>query len=118
MTFPIEYSIAVRRAGKCTVECPVQRLIPASLALLATFLLPLLLVSTSPAQINGASATSSGSSHGSSGTAPNVTSLGHSGHVPTNSGVTFSAPHSAHGSNGSTGHRHHHSASGDAHYPY
>ncbi len=115
MTFPVEYPIAVRGALKCTVECPVQRLIPATLALLG---MSLFLVSTSLAQINGTSATSSGAGHGSSGTSPSVTSLGHSGHVPTNSGVTFSAPHSAHGSNGSNGHRHHHSASGDAYYPY
>ncbi len=120
MTFSMEYPRAVRPA----VKCPAQRSIPATLALLAMFLLPLLLVSSSPAQNNSASVASSSSGHSSGGSASSVSSVGHTGYVGTTSGVTSSAPHSTHGWSGagteshSHGHPHHPASTGTADYPY
>jgi hypothetical protein len=112
MTFPMEYHIAVRRA----VKCPAQRSIPATPALFGVLLLPLLLVCTSPAQINGVppSVTSPGfGGHAINGTPPSVTSLGRNGYAPPQSGITFSTnvPHN-------NGHHHHHTAQSDAYYGY
>lgn len=116
MTFRLEYHILVK--------CRIQRSFPVSLALLGILLLPLLLVSTSPAQSHSDSATSSGSSsgsgHSSSGSSPSFTSSGPGSHVTANSGVTFSTnnPHSTSGSGHNEGHPHHRSAGGDVYYPY
>jgi hypothetical protein len=82
MTSPLEYHIHVRHS------------IPAALALFALLALPLVFVSTSPAQINGAPA--SVTSPGFAGRAINgppasVTSVGPRGFAP-NSRVTFTAP--------------------------
>jgi hypothetical protein len=104
MTFRLEYHKAV------------QRSIPASLALPGMLLLPLLLVSSSFAQINGTppSVTSPGFGGRSiNGTPPSVTSLGRNGFAPTNSGVNF------HNQISHTGSRNHHrSITGNAYYPY
>ena len=96
----------------------VQRSIPATLALFGVLLLPLFLVSTSPAQINGVppSVTSPGfGGRAINGTPPSVTSLGRNGFAP-NWGGTFPT-NTFHGDNG---HRHHHqrAVTGDAYYPY
>src|ERR1022692_907076 len=108
MTFPVEYHNAVKHS--------VQPSIPALLALFGMLLLPLLLVSTSPAQINGVppSVTSPGfGGHAINGIPPSVTSLGRNGYAPPNSGVTFSTnvPHN-------NSHHHHHTAQGNADYGY
>jgi len=119
MTFPSEYPIDVKR--------PAQRSIPASLALLGMLFFPLLLVSTSSAQIGGAatSAASSGGGHASSGAsfgapATTLTSSGHVGHVSANSRGTFSThtPHSPSGPGGSNDRHQHRTANGDLYYPY
>jgi hypothetical protein len=96
-------------------------------------LLPLLLVSTSPAQIG--SANSSGSAHSVS-TAPPTGSIApptgsiapptsaafiHNGNVTFNSGLTHSSsfPHSPSDAHGISEHHHrHYSANGTAYYPY
>jgi hypothetical protein len=108
MTSPVEYHNAVKHS--------VQPSIPALLALFGMLLLPLLLVSTSPAQINGVppSVTSPGfGGHAINGIPPSVTSLGRNGYAPPNSGVTFSTnvPHN-------NSHHHHHTAQGNADYGY
>ncbi|MGZ4816929.1 MAG: hypothetical protein ACXVZV_16065 [Terriglobales bacterium] len=95
MSCSLEYHISVRHS------------IPASLALLGLLALPLTLVSTSQAQINGtpASVTSPGfGGRAINGTPPSVTSLGPRGLVP-NSRVTFNT---FNGSHVGDGHRHHH----------
>src|SRR6267154_1529631 len=95
----------------------VQRSIPASLALFGMLLLPLLLLSSSSAQINGtpASVTSPGfGGRAINGTPPSVTSLGRNGFAPPNSGVNF---HNQFPHNGG-GHHHHHVVNGSAYYPY
>ena len=107
----------MRLATRRVVKGPERRSIPSVLTFLGMLLLPLLLVSNSPAQFS--SATSSSSGHASSGISSSGTSVAHSSHLPTSPGVTFSAPHSTHGSNGSKEHGHHHSAGGDSYYyPY
>jgi hypothetical protein len=80
VSFPLEYYSGVKRSG--------QRSVPALLALLGMLALPLLFVSTSPAQ--SVSATSTSSAHTVSGSAPRVASSGYNAHGPTNSGVTSS----------------------------
>lgn len=80
MTSSLEYHISVRHS------------IPASLALFSLLALPVFLVSTSHAQINGApsSVTSPGfGGRAVNGTPPSVTSLGPRGFAP-NHGVTLS----------------------------
>ena len=94
MTCSLEYHSSVRHS------------IPASLALLGLLALPVTLVSTSHAQINGtpASVTSPGfGGRAINGTPPSVTSLGPRGLVP-NSRVTFNTFNSPHIG---TGHHHH-----------
>jgi hypothetical protein len=81
MTFPLEYHSVVKHAAKYAVRPSV----PASLALFG--MLPLLLVSSSPAQNNNAA--SSGSVHAVSAT-PSVTSPSYNAHVSASSGVTSS----------------------------
>jgi hypothetical protein len=94
----------------------VQRSIPATLALFGVLLLPLLLVSSSPAQINGVppSVTSPGfGGRAINGTPPSVTSLGRNGYAPSN-GVNFFPNFPS-----NSGHHHHHrSAQADAYYGY
>src|ERR1022692_1102022 len=104
MTFPLEYHKTVRRS------------IPASLALSAMLLLPLLLLSTGSAQIT--SSASSGGGHAAGGTASSVTSIGHN-YAPPHSGVTFPThpPHSP-SPPVADGRRPHHSANGQLYYPY
>jgi len=80
MTFQLEYYKAV------------QRWIPASVALFALLLLPVLLGS-SQAQINGVPASVTSPGFGGrpvNGTSPSVTSLGPNGFAPRNPRVTFS----------------------------
>lgn len=67
MTFSLEYHVSVTPA----VKGPVQRSVPASLSLFGILLLPLLLVSSSPGQINAA--TTSSSAHSVAATTPSVT---------------------------------------------
>src|SRR5712671_2408164 len=93
----------------------VQRSIPASLALFGMLLLPLLLFSSSSAQINGtpASVTSPGfGGRAINGTPPSVTSLGRNGFAPPNSGVNF------HNQTSHSGNHHHHALNGNTFYPY
>ncbi len=80
MTSPLEYHISVRHS------------IPASLAFFSLLALPVILVSTSRAQINGAPASVTSPGFGGraiNGTPPSVTSLGPRGFAP-NSRATFS----------------------------
>ena len=92
---PLEYHVSVRHS------------FPASVALFSLLALPLVLVSTSNAQINGAPASVTSPGFGGraiNGTPPSVTSLGPRGFVP-NSRITFSqngAPRSE------VRHHHHH----------
>lgn len=107
MTLPLEYPDLVKR--------PVQRPFPS--ALFMVLLLPLVLVSLSPAQHESASSSSSSSGHSSGGTA-SVGSFSHSGSAPGNSSVTS---HSTHTSNGSSAGNHHHrsgTGQGEVYYPY
>jgi hypothetical protein len=82
MTSPLEYHVSVRHS------------IPASLALFSLLALPVILVSTSHAQINGTPASVTSPGFGGrtvNGTPPSVTSLGPRGLAPnSNSRVTFS----------------------------
>lgn len=110
MTSSLEYHSFVKHS--------VQRSIPASLAFFGMLLLPVLLISSSPAQINGAppSVTSPGfGGHAINGTPPSVTSLGRNGYAPPNAGVSFTTnvPFSGNGH-----HHHHHAANATAYYPY
>jgi hypothetical protein len=95
MNSSLEYHVSVRHS------------IPASLALFSLLALPVIFVSTSSGQINGAPASVTSPGFGGravNGTPPSVTSLGARGYAP-NSGVTFSTsspPRTA------DGHRHHH----------
>ncbi len=80
MTSSLEYHTSVRHS------------IPASLALFGLLALPLCLLSTSHAQINGAPSSVTSPGFGGrpvNGTAPSVTSLGPRGYTP-NHGATFS----------------------------
>jgi hypothetical protein len=108
MTFPLEYHKGVKSR--------VQPLIPASLALCGTFLLPLLLVSGSPAQSNNASAASTHVS------APVVAPAVHNIAVPDKSPVVVPPkPHPPqppiHNPNGNNGNQHN-PANAIAYYPY
>jgi hypothetical protein len=96
MTFPLQYHNSVRRS------------IPASIALLGTFLLPLFLVTTSSAQINSGS--SSRSAHASSGP---------SSHTSTNSGVASSGKtsHTTNGPGHTNPHPQRNPATGNFYYP-
>lgn len=125
MSFRLEYHVVVKR--------PVQRSIPASFELIGMLLLPLLLVSSSPAQM---SAASSGGGHASGGAS--VTSSGRSGFAPPTAGFApptagftpptagFRPPTAAGNSHhvfdnhgGQSTNRHYrHSAYGDVYYPY
>ena len=82
MTSPLEYHI------------PVRHSIPASLALFALLALPLVFVSISPAQINGAPASVTSPGFGGralNGPPASVTSVGPRGFAP-NSRATFAGP--------------------------
>jgi hypothetical protein len=104
------------------VNGSVHRSIRSSLALSGLLLLPLLLVSSSPAQISSAS--SSSSAHSGSVSSASVTSIAHNGYVPSNSAVTHPAqptgiPHFPSGSPNTSGHhRPRHATDGTAYYPY
>jgi hypothetical protein len=83
MPFGLEYHVSVRRS------------IPASVALFGLSALPVFLVPTSQAQINGAPASVTSPGFGGraiNGTPPSVTSLGTRGNI-SNSRVTFSTQH-------------------------
>lgn len=110
MTLPMEYHIPVKRS--------IQRSFPASPALLGILLLPLLLVSQSPAQHESASASSS-SGHAVSA-ATTATSFSHNSQIPANSGAASSArtPHSTNGSGHANPHPRPRVANGAAYYPY
>lgn len=101
MTSELEYDDSVRRS------------IPASVALFSLLAIPLLLVSISHAQINGApaSVTSPGfGGHAINGPRASVTSLGPQGYAP-GPGVGFSTGIPADGRRADGEHRHHHHAS-------
>jgi hypothetical protein len=130
MTFPLGYHTVVKRAEgriegravRCPVKCPMQRPIPASLALFGMLLLPLLLVSTSPAQINAA--TSSGSAHSASVTSSSIVSPVRSTSAPSKSDITLSTkpPHPPKAPNGNNpnnnGGSQPHTVNSTAYYPY
>ena len=112
MTFPLEYHVLVKSL--------FQRPLPARSALFMVLLLPLVLVSLSPAQHDSASSSSFSSGHSSGGPA-SAGSFAHTGSAPANSGVTLSTSHSTHTSNtGDTGHHHHRpgAGQGEVYYPY
>ena len=95
MTFSLEYHVSVRHS------------ISASLALFSLFALPLIFVSTSHAQINGAPSSVTSPGFGGrpiNGTPSSVTSLGPNGYAP-NFRINFFAPNAPH-TRGS--HHHHH----------
>ncbi|MGA7928610.1 MAG: hypothetical protein WCA20_21770 [Candidatus Sulfotelmatobacter sp.] len=96
------------------MKCSVQRSFPASPALLLILLLPVLLVSLSPAQHNSASATSSSSGHAVSGAAPSAVSFSHTSSLPGASSSRTSP--SANGHN--NGHPRHGASTGNVYYPY
>jgi hypothetical protein len=129
MSFPLEYH--------GDVICPIQRSIPALLALFGMFLLPPLFVASSPAQINSASSSGSGHSFSAApptgSVAPPTGSVApptgaasvHNGVGQSGSGVTHSSnfPHSPGRPNNTGEHHHpHHPANGDSYsayvYPY
>jgi hypothetical protein len=120
MSFPLEYHN--------DVISPIQRLIPASLAILGMLLFPIVLVDNSSAQISSAS--SSGSGHSFS-TAPPTGSIApptgsiapptgaastHNGFAPSASGASHfnGFPHSPNGDH----HRSHNASNGNSLYPY
>jgi len=110
MTFPLEYHK--------DVESRVQPLIPASLALCGALLLPPLLVSSSPAQANNTSASSTHASVPASSAAPAVRNVS----APDKSVVVVPPkPHSPqppiHNPSGSNGNQHN-PVNGIAYYPY
>jgi hypothetical protein len=121
MTFPLEYH--------SVVKCPVQRAVPASLALFGMFLFPLLFASSSLAQISATAGTSN-SGHSFSAApptgafvpptgsvVPNTGGFVHNGNTHFNGGAPF-FPGVAR-SGGAHHHSHHHrSAYGDGYYPY
>ncbi len=100
MTSSLEYHVSVRTST------------PSSLALISLLALPLIFVSISRAQINGAPASVTSSGFGGrpiNGTAPSVTSLGPRGYAP-GPGAIFSTSTSHHSGNGNGNgehHRHH-----------
>jgi hypothetical protein len=99
MTSSLEYHVSVRHS------------IPASLALFSLLALPLILVSTSHAQINGVPASVTSPGFGGrpvNGTPPSVTSLGPNGYAP-NFRVTFPTLNTPHINDGR--HHHHHGES-------
>ena len=104
----MEYHICVKRS--------VQRSFPASPALLLIFLLPVLLVSLSPAQHNSASATSSSYSHAVSGVAPSAISFSHSNSLPGASSSKTSP--STNGWSHNHEHPRHGASNGNDYYPY
>jgi hypothetical protein len=96
MTFPLEYHVSVRHS------------IPASVALFSLLALPVVFVSSSHAQINGAPASVTSPGFGGraiNGTPPSVTSLGTRGNI-SNSRVTFSTQNAE--PRGDAHRRHHH----------
>jgi hypothetical protein len=104
MAFLLEYHKAVRRS-----------ILP-SLALCGMLLLPLFLLSSASAQINGTppSVTSPGfGGRAVNGTPPSVTSLGRNGFAPVHAGGNSFANGSRRGE-----HHHHHTVSGNVYYPY
>lgn len=125
MTFPLEYHRSVRRS------------IPASLACFGMLLLPLFLVSASPAQFNNAGSSASAHSvsaapptgsvapytgavapHTGAVAPPTTGAFVHNGFAPSNNGVTHSphVPHPPGSAHNTIGHRHR-SADGTAYYP-
>jgi hypothetical protein len=98
------------------VECSVQRSFPASPALLLILLLPVLLVSLSPAQHNSASATFSSSGHAVSGAAPSAVSFSHTSSLPGASSSRTSP--SANGPGHNNGHPRRGASTGNVYYPY
>ncbi len=95
MTSSLEYHVSVRH------------LTLASLALFSLLALPLILVSTSQAQINGAPSSVTSPGFGGrpiNGTPPSVTSLGPNGYAP-NFRINLFAPNAPHTRDGH--HRHH-----------
>jgi hypothetical protein len=95
MTSSLEYHVSVRHSTL------------ASLALFSLLVLPLIFVSTSYAQINGAPASVTSPGFGGrpiNGTPPSVTSLGPNGYAP-NFRINFFAPNAPHTRDGH--HRHH-----------
>jgi hypothetical protein len=110
MTFPLEYHDVVKSR--------VWPSIPASLTLCGTLLLPLLLVSSSSAQINNAPAASTHVSVAAPSVAPPIRNIA----VPDKSGVVVlpkphppqSPSHNPNGNNGNT----RHNPTGIAYYPY
>lgn len=125
MSFPLEYH--------SDVTCPVQRSIPALLALFGMFLLLSLFVTSSPAQINSSSSSGSGHSFSAApptgSVAPPIGSIApptgaasvHNAVGQSTSGLTHSGnfPHSP-GKPNNTGehHRPHHAANGSSYSPY
>jgi len=121
MTFPLGYHNVV--------NCLSRRSIPASLAVFATFLLALLVASSSFAQANG----SSGFAHSASVAPPTAarvappTAFGvppptgatvvHNGFTPAGSNANHPVPHSP-GTSHNGQHPSHHIANGTAYYPY
>ena len=124
MSFRLEYHN--------NVICPVQRSIPALLALFGMFLLPPLFVTSSRAQINSASSSGSGHSFSAApptgSVAPPTGSIApptgaasiHNGFGQSSSGVTHSGnfPHSPGSSNTREHHHPHRTANGDSYSPY
>jgi hypothetical protein len=109
MTYRLEYHKAL------------QRSISAPLALYGMLLLPLFLLSSTSAQINGTppSVTSPGfGGRAINGTPPSVTSLGRNGFAPPNSGVAFQTRTFPNQNFRGNHHHHHHTITGSAYYPY
>jgi hypothetical protein len=98
------------------VKRSVQRSFPASPALLLIVLLPVLLVSLSPAQHNSASATSSSYGHAVSGVAPSAVSFSHSSSLP-GASSSKTLP-STNGWSHNNGHPRHGASTGNDYYPY
>jgi len=114
LTFSLEYH--------GSVKCRVKRFIES--ALFGMLVFPLLLSSSSVAQIGGIAPPTGAVVPPTGAIAPPTgASFAHNGNVPFNSGVTHSTnfPHSAIDSHhmGGGGHRgHHHSGTGSIYYPY
>ena len=123
MTLPLGYHKVVNRLSR--------RSIPASLALSAAMLFPLLLASSSLAQTSG----SSGFAHSASVAPPTAarvaprtafsvppptgTTSGHNRLGPANASLNHPVPHSpGHAHTSNSAHPHPHTANGTAYYPY